>query len=231
MWLIVIRMYYLKTKMVFGHRVAKNLVLWGAITMNRRRYLPGILVALIAGMLPVVAHARTRNNQSYDGVVSFGSQLLYLDDGCLSVDGTIVSGSFFEDLKRNDSGMLPEYRKRGELVREYPESLTASIRIIGNQCAAIPSSHSSVFDGDSYSLTFEVNWKNGFNLSPAVLSPNVVHCVGSSALINPNGDIITAPSVTCQLTVASKGVPLAEHLIVSVFAADGKRLTRLSAAP
>jgi hypothetical protein len=197
--------------------------------MNRRRYLQGMLITLIVGMLPVFAHARSRNKPTYDGVVNFGPQLLYLDDGCLSVDGTVTSGTFFADLKRNDSGSLPEYSKRGELVTEYPESLTASIRIIGNQCAAAPSSHSPVFEGDSYSLTFEVDWKNGVQLNPA--SPIVAHCVGSSVLINPSGDIIAAPSVTCQLTVASKGVPLADHLIVSVFAADGKRLTRLSAAP
>jgi hypothetical protein len=201
--------------------------------MNRRRYLQGILVTVIVGMFPVIAHARTRNNQTYDGAVNFGSQLLYLDEGCLSVDGTIASGTFFENLKRSDSGILPEYRKRGELVTEYPESLTASIRIIGDQCTQAPSSHSPIFNGDSYSLSFEVDWKDGLQLSPAALSPIVVHCVGSSVLMNPSGDgnIVTAPLVTCQLTVASKGIPLADHLIVSVFAADGKLLTRLSAAP
>ena len=199
--------------------------------MNRLRYLQMILVILVVGMFPAFVHARGRSNLTYDGLVNFGPQLLYLDDGCLSVDGTVTSGTFFEDLKRNDNGSLPEYRKRGELVTEYPESLTASIRIIGNQCAAARGSHSPVFDGDSYSLTFEVDWKNGFQLSPAALTPIVAHCVGSSVLINPTGDDIFAPSVTCQLTVASKGVPLTDHLIVSVFAADGKRLTRLSAAP
>jgi hypothetical protein len=197
--------------------------------MTQRRYIQGALVALLVGMFSLVAHARSRNNPTSEGVVNFGPQLLYLDDGCLSVDGTVTSGTFFEDLKRNDSGSLPEYRKAGELVTEYPESLTASIRIIGNQCAAAPSTHSAVFSGDSYSLTFEVDWKSGVQLNPA--APIVAHCVGSSVLINPSGDIIAAPSVTCQLTVASKGVPLADHLIVSVFAADGKRLTRLSAAP
>jgi len=198
--------------------------------MNRRRILPGVLVALLVGLLPVGAPARTRNNQTYDGVVNFGSQLLYLDEGCLSVDGAIASGSFFENLKRSDSGVQPEYRKGNELVTEYPESLTASIRIIGNQCNEASGAHSPIFNGDSYSLSFEVNWKNGFELSRA---PVVARCVGSSVLTNPSGDgdIITAPLLTCQLTVASKGVPLANHLIVSVLASDGKLLTRLSAAP
>jgi len=198
--------------------------------MNRRRTLPGILAAFLAGLLPVAAQARAKNNQTYDGAVSFGSQLLYLDEGCLSVDGAIASGSFFENLKRSDSGILPEYRKGNELVTEYPESLTASIRIIGNQCNAASGAHSPIFNGDSYTLSFEVDWKNGFELSRV---PVTARCAGSSVLINPSGDgdIITAPLLTCQLTVASKGVPLANHLIVSVLGSDGKLLTRLSAAP
>jgi hypothetical protein len=201
--------------------------------MNPRRTLQGIVFALLVGMFPLIAHARPRDSQTYGGMVNFGSQLLYLDEGCLSVDGTMTSGNFFENLKRNDNGILPEYRKSGELVTEYPDSLTASIRIIGNRCAAASGSHSPIFNGDSYSLSFGVAWKNGFELSPAVLSSTVVRCVGTSVLINPSGDgdIVTAPLLTCQLTVASKGIPLADHLIVSVFAADGKLLTRLSAAP
>jgi len=198
--------------------------------MNRRRILPGVLIILLVALLPVAAQARAKNNQTYDGVVNFGSQLLYLDEGCLSVDGAIASGSFFENLKRSDSGIQPEYRKGNELVTEYPESLTASIRIIGNQCNAAAGAHSPIFNGDSYSLSFEVNWKNGFELSPA---PVTARCSGSSVLTNPSGDgdIVTAPLLTCQLTVPSKGVPLANHLIVSVLASDGKLLTRLSAAP
>jgi hypothetical protein len=198
--------------------------------MSRCRYFQGIVVSLLSIICPVAALARSRgNNWTYEGAVNFGSQFLYLDDGCLSVDGTVTSGSFFDDLRRNDSGSQPEYRKRGELVTMYPETLKASIRIIGNQCAAVANLHSSIFNGDSYSLTFEVDWKDGVQLSPA--SPIIAHCAGSSMLINPNREIVSAPSVTCQLTVASKGVPLANHLIVSVFSADGKRLTRLSAAP
>jgi hypothetical protein len=198
--------------------------------MNRPRVLPGVLAALLVALLSVTAHARAKNNQTYDGVVNFGSQLLYMDEGCLSVDGTIASGTFFDNLKRSDGGIEPEYRKGKELVTEYPESLTASIRIIGNQCDVASSAHSPIFNGDSYSLSFQVDWKDGFQLKPA---PVVARCAGSSLLTNPsgNGDIITAPLLTCQLTVASKGVPLADHLIVSVLASDGKLLTRLSAAP
>jgi hypothetical protein len=199
--------------------------------MSRHRYLRGILLTLIACALPIGAHARGRKDATYDGTVDFAAQLLHLDDGCLSVDGTVTSGKFFEDLKRTDTGSQPEYRRGGQVVTEYPESLTTSIRIVGDQCAAaLPNSPSAIFNGDSYSLTFEVEWKDGMQLRPAVLSPVVAHCAGSRILTVPSRDF-TIPSITCQMTVDSRGVPLVNHLIVSVFSADGKRLTRLSAAP
>lgn len=190
-----------------------------------------LLLALLICTFSFAAHARGRNSSTYDGVVDFGAQLLHLDDGCLSVDGTVTSGNFFEDLKRTDIGGRLEYRKHGRVVTEYPESLTTSIRLMGDRCAAaLSNSPSSVFNGDSYSLKFEVEWKHEMQLRPAVLSPVVAHCVGYSSVTVPGKDL-TIPSITCQMTVDSKGVPIVDHLIVSIFAGDGKRLTRISAAP
>jgi hypothetical protein len=197
--------------------------------MSRDRRLQGILLTLIASMLPIGTHARGRNETSYDGAVEFGAQLLHLDDGCLALDGRVASGNFFEDLKRTEIGSRFEFKKRGKVVTEYPESLTTSIRIAGGQCAATLSNSASIFRGDSYALKFQVEWKDGMQLRPAALSPVVAHCAGSSSIIP--GQDVTIPSITCQMTVDSKGVPLVDHLIVSVFARDGKRLTRLSAGP
>lgn len=198
--------------------------------MSRYRYLRGILVILIIGTFPIRGDARGRNRTTYDGAVDFGAQLLHLDDGCLFLNGSVESGNFFEDLKRIDVGNRLEYRKRGRVVTDYPESLTTSIRIAGNQCAAALSrSPSSIFRGDSYSLKFQVEWKEGMQLRPAILSPVAARCVGYSSIAMPSKE--TIPSITCQLTVDSKGVPLDDHLIVSIFAADGTRLTRLSAGP
>jgi len=198
--------------------------------MSRCPYLRGIFFTLILGVFPIGANARGRNNTTYDGAVGFGAQLLHLDDGCLALDGAVTSGNFFEDLKRTEIGSRFEFRKRGRVVTEYPESVTTSIRIAGGQCAATLSNRpSSIFRGDSYSLKFQVEWKDGMQLRPADLSPIVAHCVGSSSIIP--GQDVTIPSITCQMTVDSKGVPLVDHLIVSVYAVDGKRLTRLSAGP
>jgi hypothetical protein len=198
--------------------------------MSRYRYRRGILVLFVLSMFPIGASAGGRGSSTYDGSIDFGPQLLRMDDGCLALNGTVTSGSFFEDLKRIETGHQFEFTKGGRVVTDYPESLTTSIRIVGQCAATLPSPPSSVFHGDSYSVRFEVEWKDGMQLRPAELSTDAAHCTAYSSIPIPRQDY-TIPSITCQLTVESKGVPLADHLIVSVFAADGKRLTRLSARP
>ena len=202
-----------------------------ALCMNRHRYFRGLLLILLMGVSPLAAYARGgRNNPTYDGMITFGSQLLYLDDGCLSVDGNISSGHFFDDLQRKDLGGRFEYRKQGKVVTQYPETLTTSIRLAGDKCIAeLSNAPSAVFNGDSFTVRFAVEWKDGMQMRPARLSQVEAHCVGSTSLAIPQE--VTIPTVTCQLKVDAKGVSLADHLIVSVFDVDGKRLTRLSAAP
>ncbi len=198
--------------------------------MSRYRYLRAILLILVIGTFPIRGGARGKNDTTYDGAVDFGAQLLHLDDGCLFLNGSVKSGSFFEDLKRIDVGNGFEYRKGGRVVTEYPESLTTSIHIAGDRCApALSNAPSSIFRDGTYSLQFQAEWKDGMQLRPAVLSPVTAHCVGYSSLAIPSQE--TIPSITCQLTVESKGVSLGDHLIVSIFSADGTRLTRMSARP
>jgi hypothetical protein len=199
--------------------------------VSRYRYLAAILLVLILGVFPMRADAGGRSNPTYEGAINFGAQLLQLDDGCLALNGTVKSGTFFDDLRRIEVGNRFEYRKRGKMVTQYPESLTTSIRIEGDRCtAAFSNSSSSIFQGDSYSVKFQVEWKDGMELRPAVLSPLAAHCTASTSTPIPKRDF-TIPFVACEMTVDSKGVPIGDHLIVSVFTADGKRLTRLSAGP
>jgi hypothetical protein len=198
--------------------------------MNRYLCFRGVLLVLLIVILPMGAHAGGKSNPTYDGVIDFGPQLLHVGDGCLALNGTVMSGTFFDDLKRIETGHRFEFTKSGRVVTEYPESLTTSIRIVGQCAATLSNPPSSIFHGDSYSLKFEVEWKDGMQLRPAELSAEAAHCTGYSSTPIPRQDY-TIPSITCQLTVESKGVPLADHLIVSVLTADGKRLTRLSARP
>src|ERR1700689_221072 len=148
--------------------------------MSRYRYLGGILLTLVIGLTPAGADAGGRSNPTYDGVIDFGPQLLQMDDGCLALNGTVTSGSFFEDLKRIETGNRFEFIKGGRVVRDYPESLTTSIRIVGQCAVTLSNPPPSIFHGDSYSLKFEVEWKDGMQLRPAELSAEAAHCTGYS---------------------------------------------------
>jgi hypothetical protein len=199
--------------------------------LGRLRHVRGILAILAIGIFPLAATAGGKGDPTYDGTVDFGAQVLQLDDGCLAVDGKITSGEFFDDLKRVEVGRQFEFRKHGRAVKQYPDSLTTSILIAGGQCeSSLSNSASSIFHGNSFALRFQVDWKDGMQMRPAALSPVAAHCTSYSSIHAP-GQELTAPSILCQLTVDSKGVPLGDHLIVSIFASDGKRLTRLSARP
>src|ERR1700722_16367485 len=155
--------------------------------MSRYRYLTGILLTFVMGAFPLSARAGGKSNATYDGELAFGSQLLYLADGCISVDGSVTSGKFFGDLKRTDVGGRFEYRKRGNIVTEYPESLTTSIRLVGDKCAAeLSNAPSAVFSGDSFTVKLAVEWKEGMELRPATLSPVVAHCIGATSVAIPH---------------------------------------------
>lgn len=200
------------------------------LNMSRRLCLQAVLIVLVVCSIPLRGDARGRNEATYEGAVDFGAQLLHLNDGCLAVNGWVKSGNFFDDLKRVNVGGGFEFRKGGKIVTQYPESVTTSIHIAGDRCAPnLSNSPASIFRDGSYSLKFQVEWKDGMQLRPAVLSPVTARCVGYSSIAIPSQE--TIPSISCQLTVESKGVPLGDHLIVSIFAADGAPLTRMSARP
>ena len=195
------------------------------------RCLRGILVTLLSGMFPLGANAGPRGNPTHDGQIDFGAQLLHLNDGCAAIHGNVTAGTFFDDLKRIDNGGRLEFRKRGKIVTQYPESLTTFVHIGGDPCASgMSNSPSAIFEGNSYSLKLEVYWKHDMQMRPAALMPAAAHCIGYSSITFP-GENLTTPSITCQMTVNSKGVPLEDHLIVSIITADGRPLTRISAAP
>jgi len=199
--------------------------------MSRFRDPKHVFLTILAGLLPLGANAAPNSSPTYGGQVDFGAQLLHLQDGCASIHGALTAGSFFDDLKRIDKGGQLVFRKSGTIVTEYPESITTSIRIAGDSCAAQSSvSPSAIFHGDSYLLKLEVFWKHDMEMRPAAFSSGTAHCVGYSSIVGP-GENGKVPSISCQLTVDSRGVPLGDHLVVRILGSDGRLVTRISAAP
>jgi hypothetical protein len=196
------------------------------------RMLSRIVLAtvLLTGTATIV-RAGGKGSPSEYGKVEFGPKELAFEDGCAQVDGHLTSGKFFDDLKRTNLHVHLEFTKRGAEVTEYPDSVTGVIRLVGGQCvSALSDATVSVFSGNAYALSFQVQWKTGMQLRPASLASGAAQCEGYSSIILPYGDA-KIPMIVCRLTINSRGVPLADHLIVSLFGSDGTRLTRLSAAP
>ncbi len=188
----------------------------------------GVSIALI--LLPFDTFGRGRNNPTYDGKVHFGAQLLHLDEGCVYIDGALTSGDFFQNLERLDKGDYFEFRKAGQAVTQYPGELTASIRVMGNQCGANAAGKpSAIFRGNSYSLRFEMAWKDGLNVRPASFSGEP-SCSGFNSITIPDKGY-AIPTISCQLHVNADGVPLGQHLIVLIYSTDGQQITRISAGP
>jgi hypothetical protein len=197
--------------------------------MRSLRYLLTLCLIVSLGTCPNNAVA-ARTPEMYHGAVNFGPQVVPLAGSCLWVDGGMTSGSFFDGLERRQSGTSSEYRKGSDVIREYPESVTVAVRFL-NQCAK-PMSDSDFADFADLAgrMVFRVDWKAGLQVTPAVLSPIAAGCIRSMQSVVGNAPL-PIPSVTCHISIPSKGIPLENHLIVSVFSRSGARLTRLSAAP
>jgi hypothetical protein len=192
--------------------------------MNHNTRIRTLLCALPVLFL-VSTCVRGGSRRSYDGIVRFPPQIVQLNSGCIWIDGTLTAGRFFQGLARKDRDGVFEFTHGGELLTDYPQAVVASIRILDDQCVSTSSPHRfSLASSDRRSFWFRAAWKTGLQLRPASLSSSV-DCIGSS------GRPTIAPPMTCQMTVESQGTPLSDHLIVSIFGPDGKRLSRLSAAP
>lgn len=208
-----------------------QIFVFGVKNMTRSRCLLLASALLMVALQPVVVIAGGRTVSISDTQILFGSQLLHSDQDCLFVDGNVTSETFFYDLKRIDAGGKFAYRKGGQAISTYPTALSTSIRVMGNQCGPMPAAESSaIFSRNSYSLKFKVSWKDGMELRPATFSASAASCHGFNSTTIPDRGY-SIPTVTCQLMVDGAGVPLTDHLIVSVFTPDGELLTRLSAAP
>ena len=184
-----------------------------------------MLVCTLLVLFLACACVKGGSRRSSDGILRFPPQIVQLNKGCIWIDGTLTAGRFFQGLARKDRDGVFEFTQGGELLTDYPQTVVASIRILDDQCVSTSVPYSlSLAGGNRRPFSFKVAWKAGLQLRPAALSAGV-DCVGSS------GRPTIALPMTCQMAVKSQGTPLSDHLIVSVFGADGERLSRLSAAP
>ena len=159
-------------------------------------------------------------------VLLMGKWTLIFDDQRILLSAGMIAGDFFDQLERRKTA-------NGELffimhskpVTDYPRSVT--VKLFGNSWEL----GDTVFDkrcpGNAAalmsSLRFKAEWKTGLSMRPV-----------SKMTVRPlkKDEMVPYPSLWgYELDISSKGVPLTDHLVVSVFGRDSSPVVRFSGAP
>jgi len=193
----------------------------------------GLCVALLLSLVIEPVFPSTRNPDDRN-TLDFGVQRLILNGKCFFGGGNVEGGDFFSGLRRKESPDGFRFYKRGRLVSEYPDQLSITLRVSKFRCTAqgAPRDLELLVLSDDFlsSLKFKVEWKVGTRLRPV----DGFVLLGYKHLrenLSFSSDSSQDDVVQYQMTLTSKGIPLSDHLIVSVFNSDDTLFVRLSAAP
>lgn len=170
------------------------------------------------------------NKTFYGKSVKFGPQEADLQDTVVIFLGALTGGDFFSDLERVDIPSGPIFRRHLRIVQYYPERLSVKLEAYETKFAPKGSSpNPSGVDPDFMrTLRFEGQWKTGMRLRPVdTLS---LDKISDEEEQYPEDSRFLRHRWIYDLNVQSLEVPLTDHLIVSVFSKDNKRLVRLSAS-
>lgn len=152
------------------------------------------------------------------------SQLTFSSGGLAEVEGARVffettavgPADFWEGLRRVETPSGTTYMKGSDAVRFFPDRLL--IRIVAVQTTA--SSKKKISEEFMKGLHFEAQWKRGMNLRPV---KQFALAAQTERHVSGQGDVWVY-----DLKLDESEVPLDDHLIVDVLAADRKRILRMS---
>jgi hypothetical protein len=205
----------------FSSRIAA--VLGGELKSYRR--FPVFVVALLAATSLFPGQAK---NSTYSRVVSIDHLIVHEGSRCAAFASFISSDEFFEGLEATESASGRTFHRRGEEVTVFPDSLSVEIKSSLSDCSTVPpiASVASVTTAFMSGLTFKTWWKTGFKQRPVdVISFKSVP-PQSSALSESEP---VSQVWTFTIKIASKGVPLTDHLVVEIYSKDGAFLGRMAA--
>jgi len=190
-----------------------------------------VLIACIVSLFSTF-HCFSQAPRDFDhgDSLDFGIQRVILDGTCFFWGGSIAQGEFFRGLKRKESGDAVRFYKGKKIVSEYPDQLRVTLRVTSYRCnsegAPLDIGTLVLTDGFLSSLKFTADWKAGTHTTPT----------GNLALLGyhhqqTTGEFASFDAVQYDFTVASKNIPLTDHLVLTVSNGDGKLFVRLSVAP
>lgn len=185
-----------------------------------------ILTALLTAILllsPTGAAAR----HHFGRVVLMGKSILVFDDTRLLFHAGMRAGDFFDKLERRMTAEGERFFADSRPVSNYPDTVEVSLFANEWTLGEIPEYTdekrcTGVARTVMESLEIKAEWKTGLALRP--VARMTVRRLRRSEMV------ATALS-GYELAISSKGVPLTDRLVVSVYGPDSSLIARFSGAP
>jgi len=171
----------------------------------------------------VLHSAQTQQKRKYGKTVSLGAKQAQLDEICITVHSSLIAGDFFDSLQKIPSDHGVEFRKESNIVENFPDTIFVTIRAFVSQCGE-KSSHDGEIKKEidlMESLHFAASWKSGSE-TREIPDLSVKRSAKTSSAFYHDW--------LYQLSIPSQNIPLTDHLKVSIFTKDGKRVVAFTAA-
>jgi hypothetical protein len=155
----------------------------------------------------------------YKDDVALSTGQIRAGDVCVNFIPVLQSGDFFNGLERIDTAQASEFRKNSQVVTNFPDYMTVEINVRIEECDTdvyTPAHTPDFVKG----LHFRAQWKRGVYLRPVANAT-----IERKPVSEEEGD----NRLLFMLKIRDHGVPLSDHLIISVIGADGKLMSRMSA--
>lgn len=177
---------------------------------------------------------------SYTKLIPMGVGALRVDRRCVLLGAFLTAGDFFEGLKRVETHSGTEFRKGSSVVQHFPELITVKIRAHVEECTDAPPQSPLTDSPNPFklsSLRFSAQWKSGLRLRP-VENMTFEGCQTAQSQLDTTSVLLLkqmgihdpgAKTWICELSIHEHGVPLTDHLILTVARQDGTGPLRFSA--
>jgi len=150
--------------------------------------------------------------------------ILIFDDQRIQFDAGMLAGDFFGQLERRKTAKGELFYIHSKSVSDYPKSVT--VRLFANRWERGDTPFDKRWGGTTSALMdtlqFKAEWKTGLDMRP----------VSKMAVRHLERNEIAANVLSAyELTISSEGVPLTDHLVVSVYGPASSLVVRFSGSP
>jgi hypothetical protein len=159
-----------------------------------------------------------------------------LPDGrCIALGGSLFDPDFFRDLKLRKASGSVVFRRGSETVEFFPSQMHLRLAVIGAPCLDHKTRSRAETDLDAEYLSnlhFAAYWKTGLDLRPvesiSLLTLSAQKRKSFLFLLDPTQPEYYTAWVF-EFTISTGGVPVTDHLILTIETPEKERVARLSA--